>query len=52
MKIEDIFYRMGSERRVEPGAENKIRLLVPGPTQYQIPSLVSLFELTLHHIPA
>jgi hypothetical protein len=33
-------YRMGSERRVEPGTENKLKMSVPGPTRYQLPSLV------------
>lgn len=31
---------MGTEKRVEPGTENKIKLSVPGPTRYQLPSLV------------
>lgn len=32
--------RLGSERRVEPGTENKFKVAVPGPTKYQLPSLV------------
>lgn len=31
---------MGTERRVEPGRENKMKAIVPGPTRYQLPSLI------------
>ena len=31
---------MGTEKRVEPGTENKVKLLVPGPTAYEIPQKV------------
>ncbi|CDW79820.1 UNKNOWN [Stylonychia lemnae] len=34
------FSRIGKEKRVEPGTENKILLGVPGPTAYNIPSRV------------
>jgi hypothetical protein len=32
---------MGTERRKEPGSENKLQIAVPGPTKYQLPSLVN-----------
>lgn len=32
---------MGSQRRVEPGTENKMKLGVPGPTAYNVPSKVN-----------
>ena len=31
---------MGTEKRVEPGMENKLSASIPGPTKYQLPSLV------------
>jgi len=31
---------MGSQKRVEPGTDNKIILKNPGPTAYEIPSKV------------
>lgn len=31
---------MGTEKRVEPGCENKLKASIPGPTKYQLPSLV------------
>lgn len=34
--------RMGSERRIAPGTENKHKIAVPGPTKYELPSLVIL----------
>jgi hypothetical protein len=34
---------MGTERRVEPGTENKFTVAVPGPTKYQLPSKVTSF---------
>lgn len=37
----DNVYRLGTEKRVEPGTENKLKLQVPGPTAYNIPSAVS-----------
>jgi hypothetical protein len=35
-----ILFRLGTEKRVEPGYENKHILRVPGPTAYNIPSKV------------
>jgi len=31
---------MGTQRRIEPGTENKIVLGIPGPTAYNLPSKV------------
>lgn len=31
---------MGTEKRVEPGCENKLSASIPGPTKYELPSLV------------
>jgi hypothetical protein len=31
---------MGTEKRAEPGTENKIKLNCPDPTSYEIPSKV------------
>jgi hypothetical protein len=33
-------FRVGTERRKEPGTENKNILSVPGPTAYNLPSKV------------
>lgn len=35
---------MGTEKRVEPGMENKLSASIPGPTKYQLPSLVRHFN--------
>lgn len=34
---------MGSQKRVEPGCENKIALGIPGPTAYNLPSKVIIY---------
>ena len=41
MKIlENNAFRLGTMKRVEPGTENKVRLAIPGPTAYNLPSKV------------